>query len=164
MLGYWSCFVNSTFFSPNNYQALLNLMATREADMKQAVKLGQNLVLNADSSSPEVSSLRQEVKEIPDRFDELKNQLTEQQAELEKIIRDSTVFQHNIRELELWVTEVSESTAMQEPISTNPKVVHKRLELTEVSDTWPLEGFGILVANIRFFSFVFCGMSTIVRM
>ena len=107
--------------------------------MKQAVKLGQNLVLNADTSSPEVSSLRQEVKEIPDRFDELKNQLTEQQAQLKSIIRDSTEFQQHIRELELWVTEVSESTAMQEPISTNPKVVHKRLELTEVSVTCPKE-------------------------
>ena len=148
----------------SSLQALLNLMASREADMKQAVKLGQNLVLNADSSSPEVSSLRQEVKEIPDRFDELKNQLTEQQAELEKIIRDSTVFQHNIREIELWVTEVSESTAMQEPISTNPKVVHKRLELTEVSDTWSLEQFGFLLSNIRFFIFVFFAMSTTVRM
>jgi len=113
-------------------------MASREADMKRAVKLGQNLVLNVDSSSPEVSSLRQEVKEIPDRFDELKEQLTEQQAQLERIVRDSTEFQQNIRELELWVTEVSESTAMQEPISTNPKVVHKRLELTEVSYLCPL--------------------------
>lgn len=105
--------------------------------MKQAVKLGQNLVLNADSSAPEVSSLRQEVKEIPDRFDELKNQLTEQQVQLERIIQDSAVFHRDIRELELWVTEVSESTAMQDPISTNPKVVHKRLELTEVSEKWP---------------------------
>ena len=103
------------------------MMANREADMKQAMKVGQNLVLNADSSSPEVTSLRQEVKEIPDRYTDLKNQLTEQQAQLERI------FQQQIRELELWVTEVSESTAMQEPISTNPKVVNKRLEQTEVS-------------------------------
>ena len=109
------------------------MMDTREADMKQAMKLGQNLVLNADSSAPEVSSLRQEVKEIPDRFADLKNQLTEQQAQLERIIQDRSVFQQQIGELELWVTEVSESTAMQEPISTNPKVVHKRLEQTEVS-------------------------------
>lgn len=107
-------------------------MANREADMKQAVKVGQNLVLNADSSSPEVSSLRQEVKETPDRYADLKNQLTEQQAQLERIIQDSSTFQQQIRELELWVTEVSESTAMQEPISTNPKVVNKRLEQTEV--------------------------------
>lgn len=108
------------------------MMANREPDMKQAMKVGQNLVLNVDSSSPEVSSLRQEVKEIPDRYAELKNQLTEQQAQLERIIQDSSVFQQQIRELELWVTEVSESTAMQEPISTNPKVVNKRLEQTEV--------------------------------
>lgn len=109
------------------------MMANREADMKQAMKVGQNLVLNADSSSPEVTSLRQEVKEIPDRYTDLKNQLTEQQAQLERIIQDSSAFQQQIRELELWVTEVSESTAMQEPISTNPKVVNKRLEQTEVS-------------------------------
>lgn len=101
--------------------------------MKGAVKLGQSLVLNADTSSPEVLSLRQEVKEIPDKFDNLKARLTEQQVQLESIIRDSSVFNQHIRELELWVTEVSESMAMQEPISTNPKVVNKRLELTEVS-------------------------------
>lgn len=108
-------------------------MRTRQADMKGAVKLGQSLVLNADTSSPEVLSLRQEVKEIPDKFDNLKARLTEQQVQLESIIHDSSVFNQHIRELELWVTEVSESTAMQEPISTNPKVVNKRLELTEVS-------------------------------
>lgn len=108
-------------------------MATREADMKQAQRLGQNLVLNSDSASPEVSSLKQEVREIPEKYADLKNQLTEQQEQLERIIQDSSVFQKQIRELELWVTEVSESTAMQEPISTNPKVVHKRLEQTEVN-------------------------------
>ena len=108
-------------------------MATREADMKQAQKVGQNLVLNADSASPEVSTLKQEVREIPERYADLKKQLTEQQAQLERIIQDSSVFQQQIRELELWVTEVSKSTAMQEPISTNPKVVHKRLEQTEVN-------------------------------
>lgn len=101
--------------------------------MKGAVKLGQSLVLNADTSSPEVLSLRQEVKEIPDKFDNLKARLTEQQVQLESIIHDSSVFNQHIRELELWVTEVSESTAMQDPISTNPKVVNKTLELTEVS-------------------------------
>lgn len=121
------------FSFPYHQQALLTLMANREPDMKQAMKLGQNLVQNADSSSPEVSSLRQEVKEIPDKYADLKNQLTEQQAQLERIIQDSSEFQLQIRELELWVTEVSESTAMQEPISTNPKVVNKRLEQTEVS-------------------------------
>lgn len=108
-------------------------MATREADMKQAQRLGQNLVLNSDSASPEVSSLKQEVREIPEKYADLKKQLTEQQEQLERIIQDSSVFQKQIRELELWVTEVSESTAMQEPISTNPKVVHKRLEQTEVN-------------------------------
>lgn len=108
-------------------------MATREADMKQAQRLGQNLVLNSDSASPEVSSLKQEVREIPEKYADLRNQLTEQQEQLERIIQDSSVFQKQIRELELWVTEVSESTAMQEPISTNPKVVHKRLEQTEVN-------------------------------
>lgn len=63
-------------------------MASREGDMKQTVKLGQNLVLNADSSSPEVSSLKQEVKEIPQRFEKLKTQLTEQQNHLERNIRE----------------------------------------------------------------------------
>lgn len=128
-----SCVQRFVFSAPNVLQALLNLMRTRQADMKGAVKLGQSLVLNADTSSPEVLSLRQEVKEIPDKFDNLKARLTEQQVQLESIIHDSSVFNQHIRELELWVTEVSESTAMQEPISTNPKVVNKRLELTEVS-------------------------------
>ena len=133
--------------------------------MKQAVKLGQNLVLNVDPSSPEVSSLRQEVKEIPDRFDELTSQLIEQQDHLERIIRDSTVFQHDIRELELWVTDVSESTAMQEPLSTNPKVVHKRLELTEVGRTYLPANFATLCFLALFDqrSLCFCSMFSSVQ-
>lgn len=140
------------------------MMASREGDMKQTVKLGQNLVLNADSSSPEVSSLKQEVKEIPQRFEELKTQLTEQQNHLERNIRESTVFQHDIRELELWVTEVSESTAMQEPLSTNAKVVHKRLELTEVGKTYPLKNVKFLLKeNIIYFHYVLLCCSCFLR-
>ena len=110
----------------------MNLLASRESDVKRAVKIGQSLVHSANPASPDVPLLRKEVKEISERYTDLKDRLANQLAVLEKIIQNTTTFSQEIRKLELWVSEKSNSTAIQEPISTNAKVVHKRIKQVEV--------------------------------
>ena len=110
--------------------------------MKQAVKLGQNLMMSADSESPDVPSLRKEVAQLPEKYSDLKARLQEQEAALEKIARDASLFNKEMDELEAWVTDAAQSTAVQDPISTNPTVVNKQLEETEVSGAIVFAIFG----------------------
>ena len=89
-------------------------------------------MMSADSASPDVPLLRKEVACVPEKYTELRCKLQEQEAGLEKTFRDASLFHKEMGELEVWVTEAAESTAVQAPISTNPAVVNKRLEQTEV--------------------------------
>ena len=120
-------------FHYEHCQALLSSLESHDPDVKQACRLGQNLLQTVDSQSPDVPELRQEVHSIPEQYADLKAQLAEQKRQLEKLILNANMFQTEIRELELWINEASQNTSVQEPISTNPAVVRRRLEQIEVT-------------------------------
>ena len=114
---------------------MINTLDTRRPDVQQAVKIGQNLITLANNDSPDVGLLRKEVGVLLGTHDELKELLQDQEAKLQTIVDKGTVFNTGMKELQQWVDDTTDMFAVQEPISTNPKVVNKRLEQIEVCHT-----------------------------
>ena len=104
-----------------------------EPEVKQTVKLGQNLITSADRESLDVPSLRKEVAKLLEKYLDLNSCLQEVEAALQKIALNVSPLDKKINELEVWVTDTAQCFGAG-PHQPNPTVLNKQLEETGVSD------------------------------
>ena len=113
-------------------QELSATLSEKEPDMNKVGETAETLMQKVHEESADRPLITDKVKDVSQKYDDLRDKLRAREAELEEEVDKSKEFNEKVEELDAWLDTAREKLATQGPISTDPAAVEKQLKEIQV--------------------------------
>lgn len=116
------------------FQELSAVLDDHVPEVQNVGQKGENLLQQVHGSSPDHAVVTGKVADVSQKFQELQQKLKAQEEALASKIKDTDEFNTKVDELDTCIQDAREKLAGVGPVSTDPTVVEKQLQLARVSN------------------------------